>query len=267
MGLIAKRLSLMDRFGFCLSPHSRHRSISHIIFMSLISTFIYGNGVLILILLTMYIGHCLSAAGMFLGNQSISDWIFVVDSWFVFMHLGRAIMFIYIFVPSPLILEKLYLIILARQCLSQKQQEHDVSCNERWDHAVRNYQTILSNAPLAKNTEALSCWQVHSNIVHFIGFLLPHEYWWSPCQSHWKVAAIASSIECDDHGAEYIEGRVKCILSDILKNPDTEMLKQFLPAAIESNEAAIGSQLLVQASLSAWQLGCAFHSRLQMHQR
>uniref|UniRef100_B9HTD0 Uncharacterized protein n=1 Tax=Populus trichocarpa TaxID=3694 RepID=B9HTD0_POPTR len=93
----------------------------------------------------MYIGHCLSAAGMFLGNQSISDWIF--------------------------------------------------------------------------------------------------------------VAAIASSIECDDHGAEYIEGRVKCILSDILKNPDTEMLKQFLPAAIESNEAAIGSQLLVQASLSAWQLG------------
>jgi hypothetical protein len=45
------------------------------------------------------------------------------------------------------------------------------------------------------------------------------------------------------------------------------MLKQFLPAAIESNEAAIGSQLLVQASLSAWQLGCAFHSRLQMHQR
>lgn len=70
-----------------------------------------------------------------------------------------------------------------------------------------------------------------------------------------------SSIECDDHGAEYIEGRVKCILSDILKNPDTEMLKQFLAAAIESKEAAIGSQLVVQASLLAWQLWCAFHTR------
>ncbi|KAG6757213.1 hypothetical protein POTOM_037518 [Populus tomentosa] len=55
-----------------------------------------------------------------------------------------------------------------------------------------------------------------------------------------------SSIECDDHGAEYIEGRVKCILSDILKNPDTEMLKQFLPAAIESMEAAIVTVLPVQ---------------------
>nr|TKS12844.1 hypothetical protein D5086_0000060710 [Populus alba] len=46
----------------------------------------------------------------------------------------------------------------------------------------------------------------------------------------------------DDHGAEFIDGRVKCILSDILKNPDTEMLKQFLPAAIESKEAAIAQE-------------------------
>ncbi|KAL9390196.1 hypothetical protein Peur_018801 [Populus x canadensis] len=108
----------------------------------------------------MYLGHCLSAAAMFLGNKSISDWIFVVDS-------------------------------------------------------CRNTMSLAMRDSLRDD----------------------------------------SSIECDDHGAEYIEGRVKCILSDILKNPDTEMLKQFLPAAIESNEAAIGSQLLVQASLSAWQLG------------
>ncbi|KAF9673705.1 hypothetical protein SADUNF_Sadunf10G0052000 [Salix dunnii] len=42
--------------------------------------------------------------------------------------------------------------------------------------------------------------------------------------------------------AEYNEARVKCIFSDFLKNPDTEILKRFLPAAIESSEAAIGSQ-------------------------
>ncbi|KAF9672605.1 hypothetical protein SADUNF_Sadunf11G0059800 [Salix dunnii] len=57
-----------------------------------------------------------------------------------------------------------------------------------------------------------------------------------------------SSIECDDHGAEYIEARIHCILSDILRKPDTEVLKQLLPAAISDAVTARDSQLLVQAS-------------------
>ncbi|KAJ6721610.1 F21J9.9 [Salix viminalis] len=58
-----------------------------------------------------------------------------------------------------------------------------------------------------------------------------------------------SSIECDDHGAEYIEARIHCILSDILRKPETEVLKQLLPAAIgDAVITARDSQLLVQAS-------------------
>ncbi|KAG5236499.1 BAHD acyltransferase [Salix suchowensis] len=58
-----------------------------------------------------------------------------------------------------------------------------------------------------------------------------------------------SSIECDDHGAEYIEARIHCILSDILRKPETEVLKQLLPAAIgDPVITARDSQLLVQAS-------------------
>ncbi|KAL3577902.1 hypothetical protein D5086_019406 [Populus alba] len=57
-----------------------------------------------------------------------------------------------------------------------------------------------------------------------------------------KRRFFPSNVMSDDHGAEFIDGRVKCILSDILKNPDTEMLKQFLPAAIESKEAAIAQE-------------------------
>uniref|UniRef100_A0A516IJI8 BAHD acyltransferase n=1 Tax=Turnera subulata TaxID=218843 RepID=A0A516IJI8_9ROSI len=57
------------------------------------------------------------------------------------------------------------------------------------------------------------------------------------------------SIECEDQGAEYIEARIKCLLSDFLVKPDAVLLKNLLPAAIESTEAATGSQLLVQANM------------------
>ncbi|QDP16941.2 hypothetical protein Tsubulata_042465 [Turnera subulata] len=57
------------------------------------------------------------------------------------------------------------------------------------------------------------------------------------------------SIECEDQGAEYIEARIKCLLSDFLVKPDAVLLKNLLPAAIESTEAATGSQLLVQANI------------------
>ncbi|QDP16939.1 hypothetical protein Tsubulata_042462 [Turnera subulata] len=58
-----------------------------------------------------------------------------------------------------------------------------------------------------------------------------------------------ASIECDDQGAEYIEARIKCLLSEFLAKPELEVLKQLLPAAIESSEAATGSLLLVQANV------------------
>ncbi|KAJ6431348.1 hypothetical protein OIU84_018768 [Salix udensis] len=58
-----------------------------------------------------------------------------------------------------------------------------------------------------------------------------------------------SSIECDDHGAEYIEARIHCIFSDILRKPDNAVLKQLLPAAIsDAGITSRDSQLLVQAS-------------------
>ncbi|WCJ42116.1 HXXXD-type acyl-transferase family protein [Euphorbia peplus] len=55
-------------------------------------------------------------------------------------------------------------------------------------------------------------------------------------------------IECEDQGAEYIEARIRCSLSDILKKPDAEFLDQFQPAAMISSEAATGTLLLVQAT-------------------
>ncbi|CAK7327406.1 unnamed protein product [Dovyalis caffra] len=57
-----------------------------------------------------------------------------------------------------------------------------------------------------------------------------------------------SSIECDDHGAGYIEARIRCILSDILKTPDTKVLDQLLPVAISDAAMARDSQLLVQVN-------------------
>ena len=54
-----------------------------------------------------------------------------------------------------------------------------------------------------------------------------------------------TSIDCNDQGAEFIEARINCLLSEMLKNPDSQILNQFLPAPIESPEAATGHQLLV----------------------
>ncbi|XP_050206872.1 stemmadenine O-acetyltransferase-like [Mercurialis annua] len=57
-----------------------------------------------------------------------------------------------------------------------------------------------------------------------------------------------SSIDCNDEGAEFIEARTDCLLSEFFKNPDTKILNWFLPAAVESPEAATGNLLLVQAT-------------------
>lgn len=57
-------------------------------------------------------------------------------------------------------------------------------------------------------------------------------------------------IECNDEGAEFVEARIKCSMSETLENPDSELLRQFLPADIECNKEAEAMEflLLVQAT-------------------
>ncbi|CAN6684323.1 unnamed protein product [Malus baccata var. baccata] len=56
-------------------------------------------------------------------------------------------------------------------------------------------------------------------------------------------------VECTDDGAAFITARISCCLSDILENPDGQILKRFLPIEIESKEAGTGRLLLVQVNL------------------
>ncbi|KAL6201904.1 hypothetical protein ACLB2K_025616 [Fragaria x ananassa] len=56
------------------------------------------------------------------------------------------------------------------------------------------------------------------------------------------------SICCDDRGAAFIEARVNCRVLEILKSPDTEMLKCLFPAAVDSTQALTGYLLLVQVN-------------------
>lgn len=58
-----------------------------------------------------------------------------------------------------------------------------------------------------------------------------------------------SYIECNDDGAEYVEARANCVLSDFLKEPTPELLAHFLPIKTEAPEAADGGRMfLVQVS-------------------
>ncbi|XVE85235.1 hypothetical protein DITRI_Ditri17bG0075400 [Diplodiscus trichospermus] len=58
-----------------------------------------------------------------------------------------------------------------------------------------------------------------------------------------------SLIECNDQGVDCIEARVNCLLQDVLKQPDVELLSKFLPIEIQSSEAATGRILLVKINL------------------
>ncbi|XP_060671289.1 BAHD acyltransferase At5g47980 [Ziziphus jujuba] len=55
-------------------------------------------------------------------------------------------------------------------------------------------------------------------------------------------------IDCNDEGAEYVGARTKCPMSMVLKNPDSEMLREFLPLDTESEEAGTGPLVLVQVT-------------------
>ncbi|XVF85152.1 hypothetical protein PTKIN_Ptkin17bG0095600 [Pterospermum kingtungense] len=57
----------------------------------------------------------------------------------------------------------------------------------------------------------------------------------------------AASIDCNDEGAYFVEGRVDCKLSDFLEQPNMKALNAFLPTTdLETSEAASGCILLVQ---------------------
>ncbi|XP_022735636.1 BAHD acyltransferase BIA1-like [Durio zibethinus] len=58
----------------------------------------------------------------------------------------------------------------------------------------------------------------------------------------------SSWIECNDEGVDFIEARVNCLLQDIFKQPDGELLKKLLPMRLESPEAATGRILLVKVN-------------------
>ncbi|KAL5542636.1 hypothetical protein UlMin_010346 [Ulmus minor] len=52
-------------------------------------------------------------------------------------------------------------------------------------------------------------------------------------------------IECNDEGAQFIEAQVNCSISEILKQPDSETIKQFLPIETDLKHAVINGCLLV----------------------
>ncbi|KAK9027764.1 hypothetical protein V6N11_067587 [Hibiscus sabdariffa] len=55
-------------------------------------------------------------------------------------------------------------------------------------------------------------------------------------------------VDCNDDGVDYIEARVNCVLRDILKPPNGEFLREFLPIQKDSNEAGTGRLLLVKVT-------------------
>lgn len=55
-----------------------------------------------------------------------------------------------------------------------------------------------------------------------------------------------ASIECNDDGADFLEAQVSCRLSDILRQPNVNNLRKFLPIEIESMEAVTNILLRVQ---------------------
>ncbi|KAK2978486.1 hypothetical protein RJ640_003240 [Escallonia rubra] len=47
-----------------------------------------------------------------------------------------------------------------------------------------------------------------------------------------------ASIECNDDGVPFLEARIKCSLLDLLKKPEAETMRTFLPVQVESKESS-----------------------------
>lgn len=60
-------------------------------------------------------------------------------------------------------------------------------------------------------------------------------------------------IECTDQGAEFIEAKVSCCLSDVLKQPNEMVLEKFLPTDIYSTDARDGP--LLRAKVNFFECG------------
>lgn len=81
------------------------------------------------------------------------------------------------------------------------------------------------------------------HLIESLAKTLTHFY---PLTGRIKGNAV---VECNDDGAKFVKARVNCSLSEILENPDANMLELFLPAEILSTEAGTGPLLLVQVNM------------------
>ncbi|KAK9288415.1 hypothetical protein L1049_016871 [Liquidambar formosana] len=60
----------------------------------------------------------------------------------------------------------------------------------------------------------------------------------------------AATIECNDEGAYFVEARVRCHLSDFLRQPDADLVDQLLPVDPKTTEVATaGCMLLIQFNI------------------
>ncbi|XP_016648514.1 PREDICTED: vinorine synthase-like [Prunus mume] len=112
--------------------------------------------------------------------------------------------------------------------------------------ALQTYIPILlfyPNAADATSNNAMATNERCQHLMQSLAKTLTHFY---PSAGRIKGDAV---IECNDDGAEFVEARVKCSLSEIFEHPDAEMLRRFLPVEPESREAGTGTLLLVQVNL------------------
>ncbi|KAL6283248.1 hypothetical protein ACE6H2_014177 [Prunus campanulata] len=112
--------------------------------------------------------------------------------------------------------------------------------------AFQTYIPILLFYPNAADATSNNVMATNERCQHLMQSLaktLTHFY---PLAGRIKGGAV---LECNEDGAEFVEARVKCSLSEIFEHPDPEMLRQFLPVEPESREASTGKLLLVQVNL------------------
>ncbi|KDP26744.1 hypothetical protein JCGZ_17902 [Jatropha curcas] len=57
------------------------------------------------------------------------------------------------------------------------------------------------------------------------------------------------SVDCNDEGVDFLEARIDCKLSEILKNPEDETLKILLPDDLQYKDPTLSSLLIVQVTL------------------
>ena len=56
-------------------------------------------------------------------------------------------------------------------------------------------------------------------------------------------------IECNDEGVDFIEAKVNCSLSEILRQPEINVLDQFVPHEFGSNKSSMETQLAIQVNI------------------